>query len=219
MSRSVSLARGLALLVVTAAAACSFDLADHPSWCERDRDCTGTRVCYRNLCVMGGSIPGGGAAGHAGSGSGGGSGGGGGNAGTNASMAGTNGGAGVSGEGAGSAGTGGTSGDSGGGAGMTGDVDASMPEAGTGGTQAPPVPMNVPYAPCKGPSDCTAFGLQCEAPLGKGFCSTSCTNDNDCPQPSTGNALPSCTSNGYCALVCFGGITCPDGLSCNTLCM
>lgn len=44
-----------------------------------------------------------------------------------------------------------------------------------------------------------------------------CSDQGDCPQPSTGTATPICASgfpNGGCGLDCSGGASCPSGMMC-----
>lgn len=47
-------------------------------------------------------------------------------------------------------------------------------------------------------------------------CTLPCSDDEDCPQPPTGNAPVECAGQGndQCLLDCSGDATCPDGMAC-----
>lgn len=47
-------------------------------------------------------------------------------------------------------------------------------------------------------------------------CTLPCEQDDDCPQPPTGDAQPLCAgqSDDQCVLDCSDGATCPDGMEC-----
>jgi hypothetical protein len=50
-----------------------------------------------------------------------------------------------------------------------------------------------------------------------GFCTNFCMSDDECSAPTGGNAMPFCreaSESTHCAIDCGGGLTCPDGMSC-----
>lgn len=69
------------------------------------------------------------------------------------------------------------------------------------------------YDPCMGDMDCD-MGTTCNMFLG--YCSIDCMgDDNNCPDPATGNITPTCSGmSDNCLLPCGNGDTCPDGMSC-----
>lgn len=52
---------------------------------------------------------------------------------------------------------------------------------------------------------------------GGGWCTFSCMDAGECPEPSSGDAVPVCEGpmgNDVCMLDCSDGATCPDGMDC-----
>lgn len=60
---------------------------------------------------------------------------------------------------------------------------------------------------------CTSSQVCVTYDQGEQLCSHTCTSDDDCPSPETGNAPAICSSN-RCVLDCTDGQTCPDEMTC-----
>jgi hypothetical protein len=69
------------------------------------------------------------------------------------------------------------------------------------------------YEPCEGMGMCPG-DLECHM-FDLGICTQACDNDDECPDPASGDATAECgdTSN-QCVLNCQGDATCPEGLEC-----
>jgi hypothetical protein len=75
------------------------------------------------------------------------------------------------------------------------------------------------YPPCMLDEDpvCDPPYEECyDAVAGFTACTLPCTEDGDCPQPTTGDAPAVCAGagNDQCVIDCAGGATCPDGMEC-----
>src|SRR5688572_28939837 len=72
----------------------------------------------------------------------------------------------------------------------------------------PPSPN--PYGDCD--LGCPVAGSMCSW----GGCSQPCGVSEECPSPTSGNALPECPypNYSYCVLDCENGEICPDGMTC-----
>jgi len=81
------------------------------------------------------------------------------------------------------------------------------------------------YAPCDGEASLCALATRFGGSSGDGcLCTHFCEVTEDCPVPSTGNAVPLCVPYGdfevdghtaECTLPCDAETTCPDGMFCS----
>jgi hypothetical protein len=131
----------------------------------------------------------------------------------------------------------GSSSDGSGTSGTTMDVITTMTSDGTGstslepGSSTGPVPPETSsssdgggeeplYPPCMLDEDpvCPRPYEECYDFLAPDYtaCTSPCEQDDDCPQPATGEASAVCAgqSEDQCVLDCSDGVTCPDGMEC-----
>lgn len=100
------------------------------------------------------------------------------------------------------------------------DDSGSGTDGSTGEDSSTGTPPGGEYPMCMSDDDCSDPYTLCWPPEKFGmpvYCTLECESADDCPVPSTGEAVPVCEGppgTDICSLDCTGGVACPDGMTC-----